>query len=225
MKKTCWTNQDNLNNYYNKPAIIKLLKNFAVKGGLESGIDVAHIYHLIKDKGHLLEVGGGFGRVTQHLLEKQFQGSISVIEKSDVFINELTKFDKQIKILHQDIMTYQEGKYDVILSMWSGISDFCPDEQANFIKVLSSLLDPNGIICIETLSTKNQPINAKSSTKKSYIIDQEGCVAHGYTPDYSELTTYCKSAHLKLIDFIEYETATSRKRVIYILKKDSPKSH
>lgn len=217
-KISTWCNEDNQTTFYNHAHIQPILEGYAHRGGLEKGADLETFYPLIKDSLYLLDVGAGYGRTIKCLLDKNFQGEIHAIEKSDLFFQELKRFGPKIKPHHGDILQYTGEIFDVILCMWSGISDFSKSEQPLFIKKLASLVNKRGKIFIDTFISDEKPINAQDFFEQNYFIKENECSTYGYLPTNAEIQIYCKQADLVIEKYYTYLTDAGRKRLIYILK-------
>lgn len=213
-----WCNNDNQVNFYNKAPIKHILQSNASKGGLKNCCDVASFYSQIKETKSLLDVGAAYGRVLNYLLKHEYPGTIDAIEKSALLYEELKSFSQNINIHHTDILSFKGHSYDVILSMWSGISDFSKEEQPRFIEQLASLLNPNGTLYLDTFICDQKPLNANVSHQQSYVITEDSCTAKGYIPSAKEIKAYCQQANLTKEHQYTYITDIGRERVIYVIK-------
>jgi len=216
--KTKWSNQNNADYYENVP--FEVQAGYAVRGGLNTGRDLDLILDYIKGSDSLLEVGAGYGRVIDYLLEYNYQGNITAVERSQKFFQLLKeKYSSSVDLIQKDILHLSLKKsFDVILWLWSGISDFMPKEQIQVLKQLSSHLNPDGYILLDTFTHAQQPLNANSSNKQYYVIEVEKCVLQGYIPSPDEIKTYAKDIGLQFIQHLPYITTTQRPRDLYILK-------
>jgi phospholipid N-methyltransferase len=217
-----WDNEINTNKFYEYELCEKNLRVYAELGGLASGSDVEFIFSKISDADTLIEIGGGYGRVIKKLIELKFQGEITAIESSKNFYDKLNKeFNDSVKIYHNSILNLEINlKFDAVLSMWSGISDFTKTEQQLFINKLAALITENGQIIIDTSVWNLKPLNAKSLDNQYYIISSEESILYGYIPTYDEMINYARNAGLKLTEHIEYETDKKRKRLFYIFQRE-----
>ncbi|MFN7096747.1 MAG: hypothetical protein ACK4PR_04225 [Gammaproteobacteria bacterium] len=215
-----WNNQTNDSFYENEYTEI-LLRERAQLVGMDTGEDIQVIYDLIGNQETLLEVGGGYGRVIDCLIAKKFSGKIFVIEKSRILYESLLKkYNKHAIICHDDIITYQpNNKFDVILSLWSGISDFAIEEQGLFIKQLAGLLNSNGKIFLDIFARDQIPMASNQVKNNYYKIVLNGIPANGYIPSEIEIRLYCQESKLYVANIVEYFTNNNIRRLIYILKK------
>lgn len=215
-----WTNDDNQRAYYNQPAIKQVLPGFAELGGLHGGCDIDAAFDYIAGAKRLLEVGAGYGRVVDALLRRGFQGAVDVVERSQVFCGELKRFGDKITVHHQDVRAFKPDEpYDVVLSMWSGISDFPSAEQASLVETLSGFLCIGGRLILDTSVAGQKPLNARFATEQAYSIFKDGCAAKGYIPSEAEMLAYAKNASLVVVQHFTYITATQRQRKLYVFER------
>lgn len=217
-KLDSWTNQDCARYYDQIP--VKELANFTVVGGFEDGCDVDLAYNQIRSKKKLLDVGAGYGRAIDALLRKGYSGMITALERCEKlyeFMSARYLEDPTVKVVQGDIMTYSfKGTFDAILLMWSNISEFSPPEQPKLLERLASVLDPDGILVIETISPTLEPKNVHTVGKKqSYVAHSKYGTAYGYTPTKSEIIDYLRTINLNLLNTIKYRTKTGRDRILY----------
>jgi len=215
-----WTNDDNQHAYYNQPAIKQVLPGFAVLGGLDSGCDIDAVFDYIASAKRLLEVGAGYGRVVDALLRHSFTGAVEVVERSDVFCEELKRFGDKITVHHQDVRGFKPDEpYDVVLSMWSGISDFPSAEQPGLVQTLSGFLCVGGRLILDTSVAGQKPLNARFAAEQAYSILKDGCSAKGYIPSEVEMLAYAKKASLAMVRHFTYITAAQRQRKLYVFER------
>lgn len=215
-----WSYLDNQRMFYNESSIVAILQNYAELGGLSNCIDIASFYNEIKRTTSLLDVGAGYGRIEQYLLKKKYPGSIETIEVSEVLSRKLDKLSPKVSNHQNDILTYEtDTTYQVILSMWSGISDFSKPEQYLFMKKLATLLQEKGIIYLETSVSDLVPLNAKESSAQYYLISNGDYIVRGYIPSYEDMLAYCQDTGLTIKNYYTYKTDVGRTRIIYVIKK------
>lgn len=214
-----WNNEINQHNFYEHDTCETILRGYAERGGLASGCDVETIFNTIRQARNLLDVGSGYGRVIDKLLKMDFSGELHALEKSSLLQETLKKnFGNKIKNYHCDILDFKTNlKFDAILSMWSGMSDFTPNEQARFIKKLASILTDNGKIIIDTSVWDQKPLNAIGLQSQNYIIEETNSILHGYIPTSEEIQKYAENAGLMIVEHFDYYTETNRRRLLYFL--------
>jgi phospholipid N-methyltransferase len=199
---------------------VEAFRDFAVRGGFENGCDIDLFYHHIADKNSVMELGAAYGRVIRYLLEKEYKGTIFAIERSKNFYNHLIKqFGDKAIIFNADMQNFiPPSKIDVILFLWSGISDFAQSEHLKLLAYLVSWLNHGGLLILDTILHTLFPKNVTTAQDQSYIAHSEyGGIARGYTPSKQEVTGYAKRLGLKVIQQIDYKTLTQRERILHIL--------
>lgn len=214
-----WGNSDSSLYYQNIP--IDILKEFAVLGGFDTGCDVDLIYPLINKAENVLDVMSGYGRVINRLLKKGFSGNIFAIERNSKFYNYLLAQYKHIPSvipIHIDIMKYNpKTQFNIILLMWSAISEFPQEQQQILINRLSHWLNPQGLIILDTLPVNIVPHNIYKQGQHFVAFSEYGTI-HGYIPRKEEIVAYAKYANLTLRRQLNYTTRTGLSRNIYILQ-------
>lgn len=217
--KISWNNDDNANFY--ESISVEKLRQFAIQGGFENGCDVELIWPYICRSQKILVVGAGYGREIHHILNRGFRGEIWAIERSKNFCKYLNDtYGDQIKLTNADIRENDFSvKFDLIISLWSGISDFPKDKQLFFLKHLVKYLQKDGYIILETLLHSITPVNSSVAENQFYIIPSENCTVYGYIPSADEINDYAKALHLNA-KHIPYLTQTNRQRVIHILSRN-----
>ncbi len=221
LSKIKWGNNGIAHYYENVP--IKDFQDFITKGGLDNGCDIELIYPFIKSRKTLLEVGAGYGRVIEHLIEKGDPFEIYGIERSKHFFEYTQnkfKDNTQVHLILKDIQQYEDDtKFDAILWMWAGISDFPKTEQLQVLEKLSTHMNDHGIFIIETIKHTLVPKNATASDAQSYMIETHYGNLYGYLPSPTEIKNYAQALGLTYAQELNYQTTTGRDRVIHILRK------
>jgi len=215
---TGWTNHDNGAYYESIP--IETFQSFAVAGGFENGCDIDIIYNEIKNAQSILEVGAGYGRVLDNLIKRQYSGELFAIERSKKMHRHLTKkFSNQANIINADINSYEpERKFDVILWMWSNISEFPKHHQLAMLKKLSHWLTKDGKFILDTISHKIKLAENFLTQDQWYIAECNFGTAYGYIPSLEEIAEYGNKLKFQNIKHIPYITDTNRNRIIHIFK-------
>jgi phospholipid N-methyltransferase len=215
-----WSNIDNSHYYEHVPYAIQ--KGFTIIGGLDVFSDLKLAKKYIDNAKSILEVGAGYGRVVDYLLQNNFRGKITAIEKSTKFFALLqSKYSNRVNLNLDDIATFTtKEKFDLILWMWSGISDFSKDEQIFVLRHLFNLLTDEGILILDTFSHSIKPANAITSHEQSYIIHVDECTLYGYIPSPEEVNGYSNHVGFKKVEYLPYKTVTNRDRALYILTRD-----
>lgn len=217
---TRWSNRENA--YCYEIASVETYQEFAEKGGLSSYSDLSQVDHYILQATSILEIGACYGRVIDYLFQSRFVGKITAIERSKQFFHFLqSKYSSlPIRLIHADAATFQwDQSFDLILWMWSGISDFTPQEQLHVLGHLFSCLLPGGFLILDTFSPTDQPLNAETSQDRSYTIRIKDRLLYGYIPSIEEMKQYAEMLGFQSIQVIPYSTHTHRPRLLYVLAK------
>lgn len=220
MNHNTWDNIDSADYYETVP--IETFSQYAVRGGLEKGCDVDLIYPFICHKKDVLEVGAGYGRVIERLLQLRYQGHIIALERSrnfyDAIVSRYAEKSEKISILHGDAERIRlHKKFGAVLWMWSNLSEWPQHRQAAMIKKLSSWLSDDGIFVVEIIDAGQKPLNADQYTDQSYTTHTEHGAFYGYNATCQEVSGYAKAAGLRVARAIPYQTTTARKRFILLL--------
>jgi SAM-dependent methyltransferase len=215
-----WGNEDNASYYENFP--VEDFRKVAIRGGFEDGCDIDLIYHYLQDKKTLLDVGAGYGRAIHHLIKNGYTGKIFAIERSENFYNHLIKTFKDVAtLIHGDINNFNpEMKFEAVLWMWSNISEWPKNQQADMLKKLADLCSEGGVVILDTIFYDGKPLNVTTYDSQTYIAKSDyGRYAYGYIPTKEEIKEYAAIAKLDIITQIDYTTTTDRKRILHVLKK------
>lgn len=212
-----WKNQDNIDLFYNQ-VDISTLRNYISQGGLSGCCDLDLIYHDVGPSKNLLEIGAGYGRVLNGLLARHFAGKITAIEPSKKFFKETQGLAKQCKLLNTSLQELiPVKKFDCVLWLWCGISDFTFSEQLNALKCIRKLMLKDGVLFIDTFPATQQPNNASSSSGQEYIVKSKNHTLRGYIPRAVEIAENAQQAHFELTQSYTYKTDTNRERWMYKL--------
>lgn len=215
-----WSNRNN-NEFYEYISI-EQLKEYELLSGLEEGCDLDLIQDLLHSAQHILEIGGGLGRVLRYLTARPVSAEIFAIERSLRLFDRLkAEFGDKATLLLGDILDVSlSQQFDVVLWLWSGFSDFSPIEQAQLLKKLHTFLKPQGNLIIDITRASVKPKNATHADGQFFQIVVESVCINAYVPTEEEMKMMAKEAHLDIANILHYETPTQRPRTLYILKRD-----
>ncbi len=216
--KNEWNNQDLKTYYENVP--IQELKEWTKIGGFYKCCDIDVIRSYINKAESILDVGAGYGRAIENILSNGYKNKITAIERCEKFCNYMHKFyDKisQVSIIKADVMEYKfNNKYDLILLLWSNISEYPHDKQLHVLQKLKSALSSGGIMVVETLDHETMPKNSTTFNKQTYMVESDYGTAYGYIPSAKQVYKYAITLDFKNIKQISYVTTTQRKRLMSI---------
>ena len=219
------TSNDHNVNFYN--AIN--LRTFTASAGLDSCPDLETMEAaLTPDRGSMkvLEVGAGYGRVVRWLLGKGY-GKVVAIERS-VAADEIERRQAdevaagRLEFLRQDVRDLAtEERFDLILWMFSGISDFSPEEQHRVLGNLAKHLAPGGQLVLDLPPTQRS--NATRVEGKTQVIEIPGLPTyHGTVPTVSDIEGLAQRLGFAQVEQIPYQPLSGqpeRDRVLYVLSE------
>lgn len=213
-----WSNEDNSAFYEHH---CTTLEEWAKQGGLATWPDLLTITDYIKPANTILEVGAGYGRVLDYLMMHYPKKELSALERSQHFSHQLEKkYGKNVTLYPTDVkMFYAEKRYDLILWLWSGLTDFAQFEQAAVLNHLARFLDPNGRLIVETFPHDEVPANGSINQPQTYQLTADSMQLHGYIPSPVEMEEYADVVGLKIETIRQYRTSSDRMRKLYVIKK------
>ena len=211
---------DNYNNiqWFNQLPI-EQLKKINTDVGLEScngslPEDIKHLVEILSNHNcnEILEIGGGYGRVIDHLTSAQLGNSITAIEPNKPYADYLSdKFKNSsiIKTENVDLFAFASlPVFNVNLLLGASLTQFTPEEQLLvFIKV-KSLLRSNGVFVVDTRIAQTEENNV------SELLDGYAY----YIPTHQNIVEYASLTQMQIIDRKDYITKGIT-RSIYTIRK------
>lgn len=203
--------------------LVEELQNLAKIGGLEDGCDIKLIKSFLLKASSILEVGAGYGRALTHILNLGFTGKITAVEHSKIFCDELRRrFSERVNIINDDLLNINfTERYDCVLWLWNGISDFPKTEQAVMLQKLLNLLLPGGVLIFDTFPLVAIPINGTKISEQEFKINFNLKVLTVYCPTIDEVNHYGDQLQIQKRQHIDYETDIGRKRIMHIFYNPS----
>ena len=222
-RTAAWTNNDN-NNFYElvTPAGLAQL---AVKSGLDSCCDIELLRPFWENALSVLEVGAGYGRVIQYLIDNGFKGKITAIERSQAFMEWLQlHFANRVDLRNLDIhdCSQVEDKFDTILFLWSGIADFTFNEQNIIISNLCELLQPGGQLILDNVPADIPPSGwqeNKSGSEYTMLYGDGSAKVTIRKLHNEEIDACCEKLSLSSIEHCKYTTSNGKTRQFHILTR------
>jgi len=206
-------------NFYRNIQIEKF-KELAGVTGFDTGVDIDQIYPQIKDAKSIAELGVGYGRAIEQLLERGFEGKIYGIERIESFVNYMEKEynNENLFMLHQDIEELElPEKVDAVLWLWSGILEQNLERQKDSICRIRKYLKTGGKLFIEAPQDKIKFVGMKIN--KHYIrVEMEWGTLDAYMPYEEDMQLIKESCHYKSLEMIKYQSVTGLDRVFYIFE-------
>jgi len=210
-----WINHDNAD-FYNASGV-SLLSSTAERGGMATAPDVGLIWNHIKDAKNLLDVGSGYGRSVENIIQRGYQGAIDSVERSESLYQGLKKLESDhVHTYCADIFKYQtDQKYDAILCMFSTITDFPKQEQKELILFLSKFLkNRNSKMFFESFPAGKLPLNCSTDDGSSYKANYESHELNGYLPSLFDFFEYASAIGMRVNQEL-YLTTTGRMRAMF----------
>lgn len=217
-------NDNNLEFYKNVG--VEPLRDLATQGGFITYKDLRIVYPFISHSKCILEIGAGFGRCIDFLLENDFKGKIIGIETSPDFVKYLEKKYQSysnVELIDGDLKeTVLPSGIDAALWMWSGFVDFSKEQQDECVAKISKSLNPNGKLIIDIpklgFVSNNFKLIENKDNKNLNITTPYGGL-RVYIPEENELEEMRKAHGFGRLEVISYKTSTDKERTIYILTK------
>jgi len=206
-------------NFYNQIGI-DTFQSLAKTGGFNTFVDLEIAYRYIQPSENIVEIGAGYGRCLDFLFEKKHQGKIVAVEQSAELCKHLReKYFNGVEVIEGDIYNISfDHQIDTALWMWSGIIDFSVEEQAAVVKHLFDVLSAKGKLFIDIPRIGIKTIADHLDQQRIKLTTDFGEI-ECYIPLSSEMKEYADQAGFSRVDEINYETATDKKRTMYILMK------
>ncbi len=210
---------DNIDFYEKVP--VQVLEKYASIGGFDDCCDVKLILPFLKKAASILDVGAGYGRVIDFILKEGLKAKITAVERSASLCKILQdRFSGRIDIHNEDIEAVGNiGVFDVVIFMWSNISEWLPDKKKLIIEKLSSFLDENGFLVIEIFIPDQKPLNSTHYDSRKYEAKTEYGNVHGYNLTRQEVLDLIAESGLGSIKELPYKTKTGRERQLFICQK------
>jgi hypothetical protein len=166
----------------------------------------------------VLEVGAGAGRVVDALLAKLDACTIYALERSPNFIKHLQgKFttNSRVRIIEGDVSSLPLPIVDLTLWMWSGITDFGPEEQPRILSRLAACT--RSTVVLETPAEGEITVAQKVDGQWHSFTSPTGVEYRGYVPTVNEIMGYARMAQMHWREPVEYYSSIHRRRILYFL--------
>lgn len=218
LETTASTNNNNLRFYRNID--LNYFKMLAENGGFNLFTDLDLIYPYIENSESVLELGAGYGRCLEFLLQKKYQGKIFAVEQSPKLVRHLNYvYSNKVDIIHADIKSMVlPQKVDIALWMWSGMSDFSREEQQLCLRRIYDYLNPGGKVVIDIPKLGIKTFGIHQDDQNLVVVTPYGKMKC-YIPNREDLESICQTTGYKILEDINYKTAKDKERSMYILEK------
>ncbi len=213
------SNDSNLE-FYDK-IDIKKFKEFTSITGFDTCPDVELLYPMLAERKRIAELGAGYGRVIQALLDKGFGGQIYGVERVEGFVQYMKECFAEfpnVSILHQDIKKMRLPiKVDAVLWVWSAVMEMSPNEIFESLVNLRSQIEQGAIVAIE-LPDKKIKLVGQYESDKIITLKTDWGTLRAYFPEEAEIFVKTKKAGFTPTQTIRYQTHKGLDRVIYIFE-------
>ncbi|HEY8400041.1 MAG TPA: class I SAM-dependent methyltransferase [Cytophagaceae bacterium] len=212
------TNNSNLKFYRNID--LDYFKKLAENGGFNLYTDLELIYDEIVQADSILELGAGYGRCLEFLVQKQYKGKIFAVEQSPKLVKYLRQvYADKVEIIHGDIKSMKiPQKVDLALWMWSGLSDFSKEEQKICFQRIADCLNDNGKVVIDVPRVGVKTFGIHQDDQNLIVVTPYGKMKC-YIPNEEDVKETAGSAGFKLLRSIDYKTMKEKERTMFIIQK------
>lgn len=213
-------NNDSNKEFYNTVPL-DVFQSLTQQGGFKDCVDLKLIEQQLPQNASVIEVGAGFGRCVDFLLERKHTGKIWAIEQSTPLSKVLQdKYGNisNVEVINADIKTFElNQKADVVLWMFSGLLDFNRDEQPVVLKRLRTFLKDGGILFLDIPQLHKLTL-AKFTSEQDILMETPYGNIATFLPSSADIKQYAEESGFKNVSLIDYNTTTDKKRSIYRLE-------
>jgi SAM-dependent methyltransferase len=213
------SNDSNLE-FYDKIDIEKF-KEFTLMTGFDNCPDIELLKPFWQNKSKVVELGAGYGRVIDYLLEQGFAGEIYGVERVQAFVEYMQqkfKNAQQVKILKQDIKVMElPTKVDLLLWMWSAVMEMSPSEILLSLQNLRRQVEPGTVVAID-LPDKKIKVVGQHESEKIITLKTDWGTLRAYFPEEAEIFIKTKKAGFCPLNTLRYQTHKGLERVIYLFE-------
>ena len=200
---------------------LDVFQSLTRQGGFDGCIDLHLIETHLPVSASIIEVGAGYGRCVDFLLNKKHEGKILAIEQSPQLSKVLLeKYKNQptVEVINDDIKTLTvSDKVDVVLWLFSGMLDFAKEEQPVVLKRLRSFLKNDGKLFLDIPQLAELTV-AKYTGKQDIVMETPYGNITTFLPAFVDIEGYASQAGFSKVSVIHYNTTTEKKRSIFMLE-------
>ncbi len=211
-------NKTNKDFYRNVPLLV--FQEMTEQGGFSAYKDLKLIAEHIPSNVDVLELGAGYGRCVDFLLEQKHTGTIIAVEQSIPFVEVLKKKYKDLSnvtVVHDDLMTMKESfQVGVVLWIFSGLLDFSKEEQLVILKKIRSWVIDGGKVFVDIPQLSPLTIARYTGTQDIVMETPYGKI-ETFLPSQEDMKGYAITAGFSTVSSIDYDTDTDKKRTMFLL--------
>ncbi len=204
--------------FYEKIKLSKF-KEIARLQGFDTCPDLRILYPYLKNALEILEIGAGYGRVTQGLTQQGFQGHITALDRSPKMCAYTRQNASQsVSVIETDIRFYPIQQHpSAILWLWSGVLELSPDEQKEVIKKFAQALKSGGLLVLE-IPQQIRYVGVHVGNQKIKVETEWGEL-NAYLPSHEEMLAFQKVGQFSSMKVINYKSDTGLERALYLYQK------
>ncbi len=211
---------DSNKQFYNTVPL-DVFQSLTQQGGFDECIDLELIEKDIPTSASIIEVGAGYGRCVDFLLNRKQEAKILAVEQSPQLskvLEDKYKNQPSVQVINDDIKTVViPDKADVVLWLFSGLLDFSKEEQPVVLKRLRSFLKNDGKLFIDIPQLAALTIAKYTSAQDIFMETPYGNIST-FLPSVKEMEAYALQAGFSKVAVTDYHTSTEKKRSIYMLE-------
>jgi SAM-dependent methyltransferase len=195
--------------------------SLAVQGGLDTGCDIDQIWPAITQAKSIFDIGAGYGRAINQIIVRGYEGKLACIERCEKNHQFLTsQYSRRVDVIKGDIQTTPiKQTFDLILWLWTGITEFSKNEQLSVLQKIYQLLNKGGKLVFDTMSHTLNNLNALTFNQQTRIVKTRYGIDYCYLPSPEELDSYQQALKFESVNTIDYQSTTGRPRVLHIWSK------
>lgn len=212
-------NKTNKDFYKNVP--LSVFQGMTEQGGFSAYKDLKLIANHIPSESTVLELGAGYGRCVDFLLQQKHTGLIVAVEQSEPLFEVLRdKYSRvdNVNVLHEDLMTMKDQfQAGVVLWIFSGLLDFAKEEQLVVLKKIRSWVIDGGKVFIDIPQLSPLTI-ARYTGVQDIVMETAYGKIETFLPSQEDMKQYAIAAGFSSVAAIDYDTDTEKKRTMFILQ-------
>lgn len=191
------------------------LKAYAAAIGLDECPDLARISSIVTQSRSILEVGGGYGRVIQGVLQKAAPDRCIALEQAEnnyAYLCSRFKDNPKVQVIKQSLFEYNTpDRFDLVLWMWSGYADLNYTEQTAALRKVGGMMNDKGILVIDL---------PEGSEDQCWLMTlPSGLIYTGHLPSEARLSKDAELAGFASVQAQTYSTCKGSERRLYIIQR------
>lgn len=215
-----WTNAHNFA-FYDKLGVLGLIDR-AMKCGLEDQPDLEALRPIFSglSSPNILDIGSGYGRVSDWLMRNVKNVSITLVEHSKpLFLYLERKFNSSnCTVLNEDILNMSLNEnFDLALLLWSGIADFSESEKPILLERVSKRIKEDGKLVIDLPPEVTR--DAIRKEEGQLVLNVSKSTHHGHLPSETELKELMINCSFTQSQKIDYISSNGLSRRLFVFSR------